>query len=162
MISQVRVAGVAGHHLVEAQDSQRRHHCPARPAAIFRFAVEALDQQHVLARGVRQAHGRHLEPRDRGQPHGHVFRLDHVVAVCRGGKLADELAVAVLDRGLGSRAANGGAVEQRRGQFRRQRHALLDSLRRAQQFLDARCLRRTGHVLARGVLEIERAGAIRT
>ena len=78
---QIGIAGVAGHHLIESEYRQRRNHGLALPTLIGAQPVEPFDQQHVLARDMRQAHRRNIEPDLGSKPHGDELCLDDVVGV---------------------------------------------------------------------------------
>lgn len=70
--------------------------------------------------------------------------------------------VAVIDQGLGTRAADGAAVVQRPIEVRGERNAFLDLFRSVLELGQRRIYLGARHVFRRRTLEIQRADAVRT
>lgn len=80
-VREVGVGGVAGHHLVQAEDRQRRHQQPPLPTVAG--PVKALDEQDATAQRLDDLSRRHLQSYPAGQLHGDHLRLDRWVRVTR-------------------------------------------------------------------------------
>ncbi len=114
-VGQLQIAGFAGADRVFVQIQQghgAEHVAAGRGAGRVGVAVEAADQQHVLAGDFQDPGVRHGQAGFGGEPHGAVFGGDHVEGVPAGAEFGDQPGLAPPEQHLGPGAADAGAVVQ--------------------------------------------------
>ena len=90
-LGQLRIAGVARHHLVEAEQGQRRDHRLALPAVVECVRSKRSTSSTSLPATCSSRTGAASRPSPARQPHGHELRLHHVVGIVGRRELGDQL-----------------------------------------------------------------------
>src|SRR3546814_3047192 len=88
-------------------------HAAPGPIVLLGCAVEALDEQHILAERARKLDRCDIEARARGEAHRDIFGFHDIIDVGCRRKFGDIFARAIVDQRLGTRAAKRCAMLQR-------------------------------------------------